>query len=36
MNYDCRDKGPRSYIVLWVLFEDEQTAIRSSQLKSHK
>ena len=42
MNYDYRDKGPRSYIGPWVLSEDidmsenEQTTIRSSHLKSHK
>ena len=38
----CRDKGPKSYIGPWALSEDidrskeEQIAIKSSQLKSHK
>ena len=38
----CRDKGPKSYIGPWALFEDvewteeEQIVIRGSNLKSHE
>ena len=38
----CSDKGPKSYIGPWALFEDvewteeEQIVIRGSNLKSHE